>query len=147
MRRPPRDPTEPLVTWRFGGRMLLEGALLAAGVLSVFLWAIWREGSGPHARTLAFVALVLLHPFQALRCRSETAGWWALPPNHLVWLSLLALAGVQWLAVSWGPLAGLLRTVPLSAGDWLLVTGAVLWPVGGMEAAKLGRRGGAAARR
>jgi hypothetical protein len=56
-----------------------------------------------------------------------------------VWLALLALAGVQWLAVSWAPLAGLLHTVRLSGRDWLLVTGAVLWPVLAMEAAKLRR--------
>ena len=45
MRRPPRDPSEALVTWRFGKRMLTEGAWLAAGVLSAYLWVIWQERS------------------------------------------------------------------------------------------------------
>ncbi len=136
MRRPPRDPGEPLVTWRLGGRMLLEGALLAAGVLSAYLWAVWGEGATPRAHTIAFVALVMLHPFQALACRSETLGWWRLPPNWLTWVALVTLAGIQWLAVSWPPLAALLRTVPLSGGDWLVLTAAIVWPVLVLEVAK-----------
>jgi Ca2+-transporting ATPase len=141
MRRPPRDPREPLVSWRFGRRMLGEGVLLAAGVLSGYLWAVWEDGPGPRANTIAFVSLVLIHPFQALACRSETHGWWRLPPNRLAWAALGVLAGVQWLAVSWPPLAALLHTAPLSGADWLLLTAAVLWPVALLEATKaLGRR-------
>jgi Ca2+-transporting ATPase len=141
MRRPPRDPREPLVSWRFGRRMLGEGALLAAGVLSGYLWAVWEDGPGPRANTIAFVSLVLVHPFQALACRSETHAWWRLPPNPLAWAALAVLAGVQWLAVSWPPLAALLHTAPLSGTDWLRLTAAVLWPVALLEAIKaLGRR-------
>ncbi len=136
MRRPPRDPQEALVTWGFGRRMAAEGALLAAGVLSGYLWVVWREGAGAHANTIAFVALVLLHPFQAMNCRSDRVGWWRLSANWLTWGSLLALAGLQWLTVSWGPLQALLGTVPLSGGDWLAVVCAVLWPVLLMEVGK-----------
>jgi len=141
MRRGPRDPSEALVTWRFGWRMLAEGALLGAGVLSAFFWTVWQEGAGPRAGTLAFVALVLIHPFQAMHCRSERVGWWRLPPNRLVWGSLATLVALQWLAVSWSPLARLLATAPLSAGDWLVSAVAVVWPVILMEVVKgWGRR-------
>jgi Ca2+-transporting ATPase len=136
MRRPPRDPREPLVTWRLGGRMLLEGALLAAGVSTAYLWAVWQDGPGPRANTIAFLALVLIHPLQALTCRSETVGWWRLPPNRLVWVSLAVLAGVQALTVAWPPLARLLHTAPLEATDWLVVSLAVVWPVALLEAGK-----------
>jgi Ca2+-transporting ATPase len=141
MRRPPRDPREPLVTWRFGARMLAEGTLLAAGVLSAYFWTVWREGPGMHANTVAFVSVVLIHPLQAMSCRSERHGWWRLPPNGLAWLSLVTLAGVQWIAVSWTPLAHILHTAPLAAADWLLMTAAVLWPVLLMEAIKARRSG------
>jgi Ca2+-transporting ATPase len=136
MRRPPRDPREALVTWRFGQRMLAEGAMLAAGVLSAYLWAVWQEGPGRRATTIAFVALVLIHPFQAMNCRSDRLGWWRLPPNRLVWMALGALVGAQWVATSWAPLARLLGTIPLSAGDWTALTIAVLWPVLLMEILK-----------
>jgi Ca2+-transporting ATPase len=139
MRRPPRDPREPLVTWRLGGRMLSEGVLLAAGVLSAYLWAVWQEGAGPRASTLAFVAVVLIHPLQALACRSETVGWWRLPPNPLVWAAVVVLAGLQWLTVAWSPLATLLRTVPLTPADWLGLLLAVIWPVVLIELVKIRR--------
>jgi Ca2+-transporting ATPase len=139
MRRPPRDPREPLVTWRLAGRMLGEGALLSAGILSAYLWAVWEDGPSPRANTIAFVAMVLIHPFQALACRSETVGWWRLPPNPLVWLSLVVLAALQWLTVAWPPLARLLRTAPLASADWLGLGVAVLAPVVLLEVVKARR--------
>jgi Ca2+-transporting ATPase len=129
MQRPPRDPRQPLVTWAFAGRMLAEAGCLAAGVLSAWAWALAQEGPGPRAHTLAFAALVLVHPLQALHCRSPRRPWWRLPPNPLVWAALGALVAVQWGAVSWPPLAGLLGSAPLGAADWLVVAVAITWPV------------------
>jgi Ca2+-transporting ATPase len=139
MRRPPRDPRDALVTWRFGRRMLAEGALLSAGVVGAYLWTVRQAGPGPRATTVAFVALVLLHPFQAIHCRSDRLGWWRLPPNWLAWTALVVLWGIQWLAVSWTPLARLLGTVSLSASDWGMLTLWVLSPVLVLEALKATR--------
>jgi Ca2+-transporting ATPase len=136
MQRPPRDPRQPLVTWSRGVWILIEGACLAAGVLSAYVWTVIHAGPGPRAHTVAFVALVLAHPLQALHCRSTNHYWWQLPPNHLVWLALAVLVAVQWCAVSWPPLTGLLGTVPLTSGDWLVVTAAIVWPVALLEALK-----------
>ena len=145
MRRPPRRRQDALVTWRFGRRMLAEGALLSAGVLGAYLWAVWHDGPGPRATTIAFVALVLIHPLQAMNCRSERLGWWRLPPNGLTWAALAVLGAVQWAAVEWTPLARLLGTVSLSASDWGVVTLGILCPVLLLEAlkavrARVGRR-------
>jgi Ca2+-transporting ATPase len=136
MRRPPRDPAEALITWRFGGRVLAEGTLLAAGVLSVYLWIVWNDGPGARASTMAFTALVLIHPFQALNCRSNRLNWWQLRSNWWILLSLLVLLGAQWLTLEAGPLARLLDTVPLTRADWLVLAFGVLWPVTVMEARK-----------
>jgi len=139
MQRPPRDPRQPLVTWSHGVRILGEGACLAAGVLSAYAWVMLQSGPGPRAHTVAFVALVLVHPLQALHCRSTHRHWWRLPPNHLVWGALAVLVAVQWWAVSWPPLTRLLGTVSLAAGDWLVVAAAVVWPVALLEALKYRR--------
>jgi P-type Ca2+ transporter type 2C len=136
MRRPPRQPGQALVTWRFGARMLGEAALLAAGVLSAYFWVVGQDGVGPRATTMAFLALVLIHPLQAMQCRSLWTGWWRLPANALSWMALLALALAQWTATSWDPLARLLDVVPLSGLDWLVAALAALWPVVALEAIK-----------
>jgi Ca2+-transporting ATPase len=136
MGHPPRDPAEALVTWRSGARILGEGALLAAGVLSTYLWTVWREGPAASAGTMAFTALVLIHPFQAMSCRSERFNWWQLRPNPWVPLSLLALFALQWLAIEWGPLAHLLGTRPLTGANRLVLVLGVLWPVVLLEAIK-----------
>jgi hypothetical protein len=44
------------------------------------------------------------------------------------------LAAVQWIAISWPPLARLLGAVPLSARERLIVLGARVWPVAVLEA-------------
>jgi Ca2+-transporting ATPase len=136
MQRPPRDPAEALVTWRSGARILAEGALLAAGVLSTYLWTVWQDGPGASASTMAFMALVLVHPFQAMNCRSERLNWWQLRPNPWIPLSLLALVALQSLAIEWRPLARLLGTQPLTGTDWLVLASGVLWPVALLEAFK-----------
>jgi Ca2+-transporting ATPase len=137
MRRPPRDASTALVSWRAGGAMLLEGLLLAAGALSAYVVGTWQYGVGGRANTLAFLTLVLLQPIQALNCRSQQRVWWRLPANHLIWISLAAMAAVQWLAIAPTPLARLLHTTPLSGLDWLLALACAVWPVGLMQLAKL----------
>ncbi|HXU88244.1 MAG TPA: cation-transporting P-type ATPase [Methylomirabilota bacterium] len=139
MRRPPHARGTALVSWRAGGGMMLEGMLLSAGALSAYVWGIWHAGIGAEAGTLAFLTLVLLHPFQALNCRSQTAVWWQLPSNRLIWASAIILAAVQWLAIAPTPLAAILKTVPLSAADWLAATACAVWPVAGMQLVKWAR--------
>jgi P-type Ca2+ transporter type 2C len=136
MTRPPRDPAEALVTWSFGLRILLEGAVLAAGVLSAYLWAASQDGPGTRASTMAFVAIVLIHPFQAIYCRSEQTSWWRLPANPLSWLALAVLVALQWAAVGHLSMNRLLGTEPLALSDWGIVAIAVIWPVALLEAAK-----------
>jgi Ca2+-transporting ATPase len=140
MRRPPRDPREALITWRFGMRTLAEGAVLAAGVLSTYLWIASRDGAGTSASTMAFMVVVLIHPLQALHCRSERRFSWQLPSNPLIWLVLLTLIGIQWAAVSVAPLAHLLGTAPLRSDDWPVLVAGLLWPVALLELAKVWRR-------
>ena len=140
MRRPARDPREGLLTWPYAIRILMEGGLLAAGVLTAYFWTMWREGeAGPRAATVAFATIVMIQPMQAMNCRSDRLGWWRLPPNLLTWASLAVVIGAQWLATSWAPLSRVLGTVPLSGADWVLVGAAVVWPVLVLEALKKAR--------
>jgi hypothetical protein len=85
---------------------------------------------------MAFVALVLVHPVQAMHCRSTHTAWWRMPSSPLSWLALVTLAAVQWFAVSWSPLAALLGSVPLALHDWMVALVAVAWPVALLEMVK-----------
>jgi Ca2+-transporting ATPase len=143
MRRPPRERSEALVTWRFGGRVLGEAAVLAAGVLGAFLCTVAWHGGGPRANTVAFLAVVLVHPLHAMHCRSAHATVWRLPSNRLLAVSLVALTLAQGAAVSWRPLTALLGTAPLSGADWLVSAVGVLLPVLALEALKTRQRVGA----
>jgi P-type Ca2+ transporter type 2C len=107
------------------------------------LWVAWSEGPGVRATTVAFVAIALIQPLQAMRCRSTSVVWWRLPPNALIWISLVVLGVVQWLAVATPPLQSLLGTQSLDGRDWFVVALSVLWPVCIMEAAKAFRGSGA----
>ena len=89
---------------------------------------------------MAFMALVLIHPFQAMSCRSDRLNWWQLPANPWVPFSLAALVVLQWLAVAYGPLARLLGTAPLAWVDWIVLGIGVSWPVAALEIMKAGRR-------
>ncbi|HET8575641.1 MAG TPA: cation transporting ATPase C-terminal domain-containing protein, partial [Methylomirabilota bacterium] len=80
--------------------------------------------------------VVLIHPFQAMNCRSEQLGWWRLPRNGWIWTALLALVGLQWASVAVPGLSRLLATVPLGVSDLAVLAAGVLWPVVLMEIAK-----------
>jgi hypothetical protein len=71
-----------------------------------------------------------------MSCRSERLNWWQLRPNPWIPLSLVVLFALQWLAITWGPLARLLGTKPLTGADWLILALGVLWPVALLEAVK-----------
>jgi P-type Ca2+ transporter type 2C len=129
MKRPARDPREAMITWRFGLRILLEGLLLASGVLSAFFATVWRYGIGARASTVAFLAIVLIHAFQAMNCRSERVRSWRLPRNPWIWAAFATLALTQWWAISWPPLARVFGTLSLAASDWAVAIVAVAWPV------------------
>jgi hypothetical protein len=92
---PPTAQSAGATRHRFGVRTLAEAAVLAAGVLSVHFWILAEEGAGPRATTVAFMTPVLMHPLQAMRCRSERARWWRLPWNPLSWVALGMLVALQ----------------------------------------------------
>lgn len=138
MRRPPRERSEALVTWRFAARVLSESAVLGAGVLAAYFSTVAAYGAGPRANTVAFLALVLSHPLQAMHCRSRRTAVWQLPPNRLIVISLLTLiTAVQGMAISWSPLATILGTTALARADWLVAAVGVLWPVILLEVLKV----------
>ncbi len=59
MRRPPRDPNEGLISGKQLLLALLQGSLLLAATLGLYLYTMSNGGDEAQARTLAFVALTV----------------------------------------------------------------------------------------
>jgi Ca2+-transporting ATPase len=149
MRRSPRDPAEAILSRRFVARIVVYGILIAAVTLYAFARALTRAPEEPlRAITIAFMTLALAQTFHlgtargalpVLAWRRATANPWA--------LAAVALAvGLQWIAVSWAPLARVLDVVALAPADWRAVVPLALVPaVVGQAAAwaSAARRGGA----
>lgn len=146
MTSPPRNPKEPLVTWPFLYLVTWQGLLLSGVTLLAFWIGMrWygREGEGLRvAVTMAFSTIGLaqvMHTFNA-RSRRRTALSARLFTNRWLWAAVAACILLQIAAIYLKPLRAVLRTVPLSAADWLVVAGCSLAPVVVVELVKLVKR-------
>jgi len=150
MKRPPRDPREPLMTPRFGWLIVWQGALLSGCTLGTFATGMrWygTEGSGlQHAVTIAFMTLAMGQVFHAFSARSRTRSAFTvrLFTNRWLWGATLICVLLQIAAVGVPLLRRVLHTVPLTAADWGVVTAGSLVPVAVVELVKLVQRGSGA---
>lgn len=146
MRRPPRDPKEPLMTLRFGWLIAWQGVLLAGCTLVAFGVGLrWygAEGDGlDRAVTIAFMTLALAQIFHAFNARSRTRSAFSASvfSNRWLWGAVLASALLQAAAVYAPFLREVLGTVPLTAADWGLIAASALAPVAVVETVKAVQR-------
>jgi Ca2+-transporting ATPase len=122
MRRPPRDPSAPILGRRWMGLILLMGAYLAAAALFLFHGAL--QAGGPdalvRAQTVAFTALVVMQKVNVFNFRSLHLPVTSLGLFSNPWL-LLAVAGslgLQVAAVYVPVLQTALGTVGLDLAAW-----------------------------
>ena len=145
MKRPPRDPREPLMTPRFVWLIGWQGLLLSGVTLLAFLVGMrWygAEDPGPrHATSLAFMTLAIAQVFHAFNARSQVRSAFTarLFTNGWLWAAVAATLLLQVAAVYMPFLQTVLHTVPLNVADWGLVLACSLAPVGVVELVKLGR--------
>jgi cation-transporting P-type ATPase F len=126
MARPPRVPSQPILTGTLLMRMGLVTGLMLAGAFGLFVWEQQRGGSLAQARTTAVNVIVMVELFYLFNCRSLTrsmfsvgvfSNWWAIA-------GAAGMIGLQ-LAITYVPLLNrLLHTAPLPADSWLWIVGA-----------------------
>jgi Ca2+-transporting ATPase len=105
MRRPPRDPTSPLLLPRRIMWALLQG-LFALGILAAVLISAARMGMPePDLRALVFTSLVLINMGLILVNRSFESSFVraVLKPNRALWMLLGGVSGLLGIAVFWKP--------------------------------------------
>lgn len=128
------DPREPGLmerSWKRPGayilerthlpRMALMAGVMSVGTLSVFLFA--APGGEARAQTMAFTTLALFQWINAWQCRSATQSLFRTNPfsNTSMVLATSAVVLLQLVALYAPPVQHILRTVPLTHQDWLVV--------------------------
>jgi len=118
MDEPPRRVEAQVLT---GGRLMrlfFLGLTMAAGTLGLYVHA---RGEGPqYALSLTFTTFVLFQFFNIFNARAETGSAFNARffQNGWLWLSLIAVVGLQILVVHWPPAQAVFRTTDLRLEDW-----------------------------
>ncbi len=120
MLRPPRRPTDPLVTRDMKLTTAILGIAMAAGALLLFSSYIPEDLA--RARTLVFAFIVFTQMFVILTLRSKFDSIFHLSPTRNPWLlPILGLAVLFMLILIYMPgVNGLFQHVPLSSGELAL---------------------------
>ena len=116
--RPPRAPNAPVLGLR-GMLVILCFGLYTSGA-ALWLFSQYQADGVDLARTVAFTGMVVFEKasvfaFRTLWAPLSRVGWLT---NRWLILALVTMLGLQALAVYWGPLQLLLRTVPMSLEQW-----------------------------
>ena len=139
MRRPPRDPREPLLSGFLIWRIAFVSALLVAGSLGLFVWEQARGAGIEAARTVAVNALVvgeIVYLFNCRHLRGSVLHLEGLLGNRWVLVASGILLVFQMLFTYLPTVQALFGTAGLDASAWARIAmfGAVLFVI--MEAEK-----------
>jgi Ca2+-transporting ATPase len=124
LEEPPRNPREPIIPRRDLARMGLESAVITAGTLASYAYALTRYGPGPQAGSQAFTTLTVGQLLHAISCRSRHHSLYKRPkqpPNPSLRVALLSSLLAQLLIGVVPGLRKLLGITPLGLTDVLVV--------------------------
>lgn len=123
MRYPPRNPKANFMDRSMVSSIFTPGAGLFAAVSIAYLVTWYSSNNLAHAQTVAFVSWLLGHLLLAINLRSEREPLFRLGffSNRLMIIWSLATVVFILFATLVPGVQSLLKTVPLSGGDWLLI--------------------------
>jgi Ca2+-transporting ATPase len=140
MDRPPRPPSEGVITKRIASIMLMQGTVIGLLTLGAFVFEYFvMGGSVERARVVAFSTTIFAQNVHAFNVRSNRYSVFKLGLFTNPWL-LVAFGVVilSELAVIYVPfLQPIFKTMPLGAQDWALVVTLGLMPLVVVEIIKL----------
>lgn len=120
LKRPPRKPTEGLLSRTLWIRIAVNGFWMGLCILLAFRHALDIGLDETHARTLALTVVVALNFFQVGNSRTEFRSVFSLSPfsNKLLLAAATGSIALHWGAMSWGPSADILGLTPLTLTEW-----------------------------
>ncbi len=133
MRRPPRDPHEPLFSAAMLALSLALGATVLLAVVLLYGWALSAGRSDGEVRAIAFAAIVFGNLALIFANRSRTRAILATlgRPNPMLWWMTVGTIAALALTLYVPPAATVFRFAPLGAGDLGLALAAgiagILW--------------------
>ena len=139
MHQSPRPSDEPVMTKSRAGRILLQGAMLAACSLAAFVFVLVVEDEGiQRARTAAFIVLSVSQLFHAFNCRNQKESLFTIGvfSNPKLVLAVLVSFGLQIAVVTVPFLQGVFKTASLTLIDWGVIVLLSTFPLWFMEAVK-----------
>ncbi len=149
LKKPPRNPGEPIVKGSDFKRISVEASMLSASAIGAYVYGIMRYGSGPRASTMAFTSLTTAQLLHAISCRSETHSIFdkyrnrsPLPPNKYLNIALGGSLFLQVLTFTIPGLRNILRIAPISILDGIIVGGSAILPLLINEGIKKGNEKG-----
>ncbi|PYO01190.1 MAG: ATPase [Candidatus Rokuibacteriota bacterium] len=129
MKRPPRDPAQPLLGRADLAGLGAEAAVLTATTLAAHRLALAGSGDAARAATVAFSALTTSQILHALNCRAGS-GVSGVTRNPMLGAVVGGTVALQALATQVPLLRRILGVTPLAGGDWVLIGGAAVASLG-----------------
>lgn len=121
MKRPPRNPSQPLVTGFLLWRICFVSLLMVSGCMSLYLWEMHHGGSLQQARTAVVNGLVVGHVaylFNTRRLALSALSWEGFTGNRVALLGIVASLSFQALLTYWSPAQGWFGTADLGWAAW-----------------------------
>jgi Ca2+-transporting ATPase len=137
MSRPPRAPTEPILTRMLVRRMLLVGGLMVVGAFGLFKWELTAGADPAQARTVAVNLFVMMELFYLFNCRSLTKPFYTLGffSNPWIFAGSAVMIILQFF-FTYAPVMNMLfHSAPIGIWSWvrILLAGILVMPVVAME--------------
>jgi magnesium-transporting ATPase (P-type) len=142
MRRPPRDPSRPILSRELVTRMLLVAGILVVGAFGLFDWELARGASEAEARTVVVNVFAMTLAAYLLNCRSleRSVLQVGLFSNRWVWVGIGAMVAVQLTFTYLPVMHDLFESAPIDGAGWARVLGVALVGFAAVGAEKRLRR-------
>ncbi|MBX2833038.1 MAG: cation-transporting P-type ATPase [Rhodospirillales bacterium] len=132
MKRPPRDPREPILAARHWTLIVYYGGLITVGTLGAFVLALYLfDLPANEALSVSFLTLAIGQLFHVFNMRNVRLGWLKndVTANPFVWAALAICAVLIGMTIYVPSLSNLLSITAPSMTGWLLVIGGSLTPL------------------